>query len=28
LQDETYDPDHHVLYSANHWEGIWRVVIE
>jgi hypothetical protein len=24
----TYDPDHKVLYSANHWDGIWRVVVK
>jgi hypothetical protein len=23
----AYDPDHHLLYSANYWEGLWRVVV-
>jgi photosystem II stability/assembly factor-like uncharacterized protein len=24
----AYDPDHKLLYSANYWEGVWRVVVE
>lgn len=24
----AYDPDHHLLYSANYWEGLWRVVVK
>jgi hypothetical protein len=24
----AYDPDHHVLYGVNYWEGVWRVVVK
>lgn len=24
----SYDPDHHILYSANYWDGLWRVVVQ
>jgi len=24
----AYDPDHKLLYSANYWDGVWRVVVE
>jgi len=24
----AYDPDHKLLYSANYWDGLWRVVVE
>jgi hypothetical protein len=24
----AYDPSYHVLYSANYWEGVWRVVVK
>jgi hypothetical protein len=24
----TYDPDHKLLYSANYWDGVWRVRVE
>jgi hypothetical protein len=24
----AYDKDHKLLYSANMWDGVWRVVIE
>ena len=24
----AYDPDHHILYSANYWDGLWRVVVK
>jgi hypothetical protein len=24
----AYDPDHHILYSANYWQGVWRVVVK
>jgi len=24
----AYDPDRHILYSANYWEGLYRVVVK
>lgn len=24
----AYDPDHHLLYSSNYWEGTYRVVVQ
>jgi hypothetical protein len=24
----AYDPDHRILYTANYWEGVWRIVVE
>jgi hypothetical protein len=24
----AYDPDHHLLYSANYWDGLYRVVVK
>jgi hypothetical protein len=24
----AYDPAHHLLYSANYWDGLWRVVVK
>jgi hypothetical protein len=24
----AYDPVHHILYSANYWDGLWRLVLQ